>query len=92
MKVERIIVQACCGRTNTVLRIDRPITSEFLTALVSKGFTEFPNFTKAGVLYVDNLDFILTGALGQDRLHVKCKHSECSAKLNELEGLLLQME
>lgn len=92
MKVERIIVQACCGRTNTVLRVDRPITTEFITILVSKGFTESQSFTKAGVLYVDNLDFILTGALGQDRLHVKCKHNDCSVKLNELEGLLSSLE
>lgn len=92
MKVERILVQACCGRTNTIMKIDRPITAEFITALVAQGFHEAPNFTKAGILYADNLDFILTGALGQDRLHVKCKHSNCDGKLNELEGLLLQME
>lgn len=92
MKVERILVQACCNRTASVFRIDRPITANLITALVAQGFHEAPNFTKAGILYVDNLDFILTGALGQDRIHVKCKHKDCDGKLNELEGLLLQME
>lgn len=92
MQVERILVQACCGRTASVFKINRPITTELITTLVAQGFREAPNFTKAGILYVDNLDFILTGALGQDKLHVKCKHSDCDGKLNELEGLLLQME
>jgi len=92
MKVERIIVQACCGKTGIVLKIDRSITTEFLKALIEKGFTEAPNFTKAGLLYVDNLDLIVTGSLGTDRLHVKCKYKDCDKKLNELEGLLLQME
>lgn len=92
MKVERIIVQACCGRTGIVLKIGRPITSDLIKTFVDMGFTEAPNFTKAGLLYVDNLDFIVTGSLGTDRLHVKCKQKECDQKLNELEGLLLQME
>ena len=95
MKIEKITVAACCGRTSTMFRIERPITTVLLTTLIAQGFTEFPNFTKAGVLYVDNMDFILTGSLGQDRLHVRCKRSdpvECDKKLNELEGLLFQME
>lgn len=92
MKLERFTVQACCGRTNIVFKIDRPLTVQFLTDLVAKGFTEDSKFTKAGLLYVDNLDFILTGALGGDKLQAKCKQQDCDQKLNELEGLLLQME
>jgi hypothetical protein len=94
MRVERITVQACCGKTAILFKIDRPIIADLIKTFVDKGFTESPNFTKAGLLYVDNLDLIVTGSLGTDRLHITCKHRnvKCDQKLNELEGLLLQME
>lgn len=92
MKVERLVIHACCGKVATLFRIDRPITANLIGIFVENGFIESPNFTKAGLLYVNNLDFIITGSLGTDRLHVKCKQQECDKKLNELEGLLFQME
>jgi hypothetical protein len=93
MKVERFIVQACCGNTGIVFKIGQPITTGLLTKLVNKGFTEWVKFTESGILYVDNMDFILTGAFGLDKLQATCKFTkDCDQKLNELEGLLLQME
>lgn len=89
--VEKFIVQACCGRTNVIFKLDRPIVLEVLSFLVSKGFQEHVNFTKAGMLYVDNPSFILTGALGSDKLQAKCKLKDCAQQLIELEALLLQM-
>lgn len=91
MKVERFMVQACCGKTAVIFKTDRPITKDHLAKLVSMGWREQEHFTKAGILYVDNPDFILTGPIGQDRLTVKCKHAECTQKLNDLEVLLQQV-
>jgi hypothetical protein len=92
MKVERFTVNACCGRTNIIFKLDRPIGANLLDFLVSKGFIENAQFTKAGMIYVDNSDFILTGALGGDKLQAKCKLKDCTQKLVELEETLLQME
>ena len=94
MKVERFMVQACCGRTAVILKTDQPLTKDHIVKLVTLGFREQPQFTQAGILYVDNPDFILTGPIGSDRLTVKCKHKEtevCNQKTNELEGLLHQL-
>lgn len=91
MKVERFSVQACCGKTAIIFKTDQPITQEVINKLIQLGFKEQPHFTKAGILYADNPDFILTGPIGQDRLTVKCKHAECTEKLNNLEVLLQQM-
>jgi hypothetical protein len=93
MKVERYNIQACCGRMAIILRTDCPLTKEHLSSMVKLGFTESPHFTQAGILYVDNPDFTLTGPLGSDRLTVKCKHkeAECTQKLNDLEVLLQQV-
>lgn len=74
-----------------IFKTDQPLTKEHLSSLISLGFTESPQFTKAGILYVDNSDFIVTGPFGSDRMQVKCKHAECDNKLNNFEVLLQQL-
>lgn len=91
MKVERFVVQACCGKTAVIFKTDQPITKDHLAKMVTLGFREQAHFTQAGILYVDNTDFILTGPIGSDRLTVKCKHAECAEKMNNLEVLLQQL-
>lgn len=88
MKIEKITVQACCGKTSTIFKTDQPLSLAHLEALVKMGFVEAAHFTKAGILYVDNPDFIVTGPLGSDRLQIKCKISDCSSKIDELEVLI----
>lgn len=91
MKVERFTVQACCGRTNLMFKTDRPISKNDIERLKSLGFTEARHFTKAGIMYVDNPDLIVTGPLGSDRLQVKCKIRDCAQKVNDFEVLLQQL-
>ena len=91
MQVERFTVQACCGRTSLILKTSRPIAASDITKLVSLGFTEAQHFTKAGILYVDNSDLIVTGPIGSDRLQVKCKVADCDKKVNDFEVLLQQL-
>lgn len=91
MKAERYDIKACCGKTSIIFKIDQPLSKIHLAQLVSLGFTEFPHFTTAGILYADNSDLIVTGPFGSDRLQVKCKKSDCSQKVNDFEGLLAQL-
>lgn len=91
MHIERFTVQACCGKTSLIFKTDRPIFASDIQALVKLGFTEAINFTKAGILYVDNSDLIITGPIGSDRLQVKCKIADCDQKLNDFEVLLQQL-
>jgi hypothetical protein len=90
MKVERFVVQACCDRKNIVFKIDRPLSLALLEVLKSNGFTENANFTKAGMLYADNTDLIVSGPIGMDKLNVKCKQKDCEKKLNDFEELLIR--
>lgn len=90
MKVERIVVMACCGRKNFVFKIDRPVGQAILDVLTSNGFTEATHFTKAGMLYADNPDLIVSGPMGMDRVNVKCKKDDCDQILNEFEALLVR--
>lgn len=88
MLVKRHTVQACCGNTSIIFKTDQPILKSHLDGLVRLGFSEHAHFTKAGILYVDNADFIVTGPIGSDRLQVKCKIADCAQKLNDFEVLL----
>jgi hypothetical protein len=91
MKIRRFTIKACCGGISIIYKTDQSLTKEHLAALVGLGFIETEQFTKAGILYVDNSDFIVTGPFGSDRLQVKCKHAECTDKLNNFEELLQQL-
>ena len=84
-------MQSCCGGTSIVFKIGRPITKELLSIFINMGYLEATHFTKAGILYATNLDFILTGPFGSDKLQVKCKKLNCDQKLNEFESLLLTL-
>lgn len=91
MKITRFVVNACCGKKQIVFKIDRPVSKALLEHLKSNGFKELPHFTQAGMLYADNLDLIITGPFGSDRVNAKCKKENCDQILNDFEALLLRM-
>jgi Ni,Fe-hydrogenase I small subunit len=91
MKLQKYTVQACCGNTSVMYRVSESLSVELIAKLVQLGFNEQVHFTNAGILYVDNLEFILTGPIGSDKLQVKCKKRNCDSNLNNLEILLMQI-
>ncbi len=90
MKVERFLIQACCNKKQIVFKLDKPIDNSLLEVLKSNGYTEAAHFTKAGMLYADNMDLIVTGPFGGDKLNAKCKKADCDQILNDLEALLVR--
>jgi hypothetical protein len=92
MKIERFLIQGCCGRKHIVFKLDKPLALDLLDVLKSNGYTEAPKFAQAGMLYADNKDLIVSGPIGGDKLNVKCKKEDCDAYLNDLEALLIRTE
>jgi hypothetical protein len=91
MKVERVVVQPCkCSGPHIVFKIGRPIDKALLEFLKSNGFTEAANFTQAGLLYADNLDLIITGPFGANKIQAKCKKANCDQIFNDFEELLVR--
>ena len=88
MKVEKLLVQGCCNKKQLVFKLDRPLDTTVLDVLKSNGYTEYAHFTKAGMLYADNPDLIVSGPFGGDRINVKCKKPDCDQFLNDFEALL----
>lgn len=91
MKAERFVIQACCGRSQIIFKIDQPISESLIPSLISNGFTVLEHFTAAGVLYADNKDLIVMGPFGSDRLQAKCKKDDCAQSFNDFEALLLKL-
>lgn len=91
MKITRFVVSACCGTSQIIFKFDQPIDQSLLQYLKSSGFTEAAHFTAAGVLYADNLDLIITGPFGSNKLQAKCKKADCTKSLNDFEALLLKL-
>lgn len=91
MNITKFTIQACCGRTSIIFKTDQPLSIGHLASLSKFGFNEHPSFTKAGILYTENTDFIITGPVGSNRLQVKCKKINCENKINDLEELLKQL-
>ncbi len=92
MKVERLLVPACCGTKQIVFKIDRPVRQDLINHLKSNGFTEAEQYTKVGMLYATDMSLIVTGPIGADRVNVKCKKGDCDKILNDFEDLLLKMK
>jgi len=89
MNLERFQLQTCCGKTAVIFKTDSPLSKSLIEFLVNNGYKELQHFTAAGLIYVENSDFIITGPLGSDRVQIKCKHPVgCDEKLNNFELLL----
>lgn len=89
MQLEKFVNKSCCGKTTTTYKLDRIVDINLLNSLVSIGFNELKHFTTAGLLYLDNKEFIITGPLGSNRLQINCKKSNCD--LLYIENILKNM-
>ena len=92
MILKKYTVQSCCGQPSIIFKINQPLNKKHIEGLIKLNFIEHQHFTKAGILYVDNEQFIITGPLGSDRLQIKCKYKDCDEnKINQLQELLQQL-
>lgn len=87
MDISKFSINSCCGRSSIIYKTEQPITISIISQLVSNGFNEQSHFTKAGILYVDNKEFIITGPIGSNKLQVKCKIANCEQNINIIEDL-----
>lgn len=56
---------------------------------MERGFDAAPNYSKAGILYIENAGFIAQGPFGSKILQIKCKIVEkCQIYTEKLEDLL----
>jgi hypothetical protein len=89
MDVIRFAIKSCCGYSSLAMKFDRNISKDFLPLLMDGGFKAADNYSKSGILYIENDSFIAQGAFGSNILQFKCKNKEkCHKKIDQLEELL----
>ena len=89
MKIDRYLIQGCCGKMQIVFRLDRPIDYSLIETFKVNGFKELVHFTQAGLMYVENSNLVISGPIGANKVHVKCKKTNCDTFLNDIEQLLI---
>ena len=92
MKIEKHSIKSCCGNSSVLFKLDKPISKDILLCLINYGFKEKTNFTKNGVLFVENEYLILNGVFGSDKLNIKCRQKDCIDLINNIEEELRKME
>lgn len=90
MKVSRIPTQSTCKLCggSIAFKLDRSLTKDIIAIFISNGFKEYPHFTKAGILYVENEGIMAQGTFGSTTIQTKCKKKDCDNFLNDFEHLL----
>lgn len=88
MRCTKYKIKECCGGSSTSLKLDGSISSDMIAHFCNYGFKESGHFTKNGILYLQNENVVLSGAIGSNTISVKCKSNNCLEYLNEIEKIL----
>jgi hypothetical protein len=77
-----------CGKEETIYQLSLPIKKNHLQFFTKNGYIESTPYTKIGILFVENNNFVLICPFGSNRLQVKCKKSNCDDILGDFEGFI----
>jgi hypothetical protein len=89
MEFSKTEIKSCCGGSSTVLTLSGPITDNVVSQLILFGFDIKDIFIKAGIVYAEGHNVILTGPIGSNRFNIKfLSEKDVEQKLNELEAII----
>lgn len=88
---EKFETKTCCGRKTISFKIKK-VNIGLIDFLKTKGYKEHNHFTKAGMLYMDIPEMIISGQINNSGIFVKCRKTDCSKQINDLELYLSQYE
>jgi hypothetical protein len=72
--------------------LDKCVTQEHLEKFIAAGFIAPPHFIAAGILYIEKVPIIASGAFGGKRINVRCsKSNECQNSIDQFEKLIQEI-
>ena len=77
-----------CQKSQTMFELDKPIEKEHLQLFQNTQFTQAPNYTRLGLVYLESGGLIAHGSIGSSRIQVKCKNNKCDNDIIQLEDIL----
>jgi hypothetical protein len=88
MSLKRNVVKSCCGSSNIIITIDKPIRKSQMHVFREAEFFVPENFFQAGIFYIQNKQLIATASFGSNRINLRCTGSDCEAQISFFEILL----
>lgn len=71
MAVKTHVVKSCCGSSNTVLELDKPLRKYQVDVFKEAGYVLPDNFFNSGVFYAQKNGLIATASFGTNKISVR---------------------
>jgi len=88
MEIKQYKAKGCCGSSSLFFKISEPISQIIVDKFIDLGMIQEEHYSKAGIMYVHNSSFIITGPFGSNKVQFKCKQSPCAEHQQTLIRLL----
>lgn len=93
-EIKRVAPKAGCSKCykqQIFLELNFSLDFADLPHFISLGYREKKSYTNSGLFYIEGQDLIAVGAVGNNRLQIKCKNSKCWEELSKLEAIIQEM-
>lgn len=90
--MRRITASGCCGLSNAIYELEKPILKEHLDYFSNNKFQTSEIYKKSGMLYTENENFILIGIFGSNKLEAKQKKKDSKFHIEDLDKFLENLE
>lgn len=88
MEFKHFQTKGCCGKQSYFYKIDKSIDKELSNKFIDLGLKSADHLEAAGIMYVYNSEYIMTGPFGSNKLQFKCKLKDCSELRLKVENIL----
>lgn len=89
IQIDKKEIKACCGKKQTIWKLNVPLRKEQLSVLQQAGFYYLRSFYDAGMMYIEDQGLTASGVFGLSELHIKCKNKKCEDSVKKLEQTIL---
>lgn len=92
-EVKRIMPKTGCKcfKQEIFLELNFSLSFADLPHFISLGYSEKKSYTNSGLFYIGARDLIAIGAVGNNRLQIKCRTPKCWEELSKLEAIIQEM-
>jgi hypothetical protein len=92
-EVKRIVSEAACKcyKKEIFLELNFSLSFADLPHFISLGYREKKSYTNSGLFYLEGTSLVAIGAIGNNRLQIKCKNPNCLEELGKLEAIIQEM-
>lgn len=80
-----------CFSQDIFLNLNFPLNIKDLQYFLKLEYKSKASYTNRGIFYIEGQSIIAIGAIGSNKLKIKCKNTNCFNELDSLEALIKEM-